>query len=120
MAQTGRNRSATQNRLLGIISTVMLLLSEACAPSTYQMQAFHLPAASHRMGGVIAVAQHDEILAFPEQDRKVLLASGLKPEEMPDGSLAARSCTAAAVPPRNPMRSFFTSHPPCISKWATS
>src|ERR1700743_813778 len=88
MPQIRRDRSAIHN-LFGIVSTVVLLLSEACASSTYQMQAFHLPAASHRMGEVVAVAQHDEILGFPEEDRKVLIASGLQPKEMPDGSLAA-------------------------------
>jgi hypothetical protein len=53
------------------------------------MQAFHLPASSHRMGGVVAVAHRNEIMAFPEQYQKLLLADGLKPTDMQDGSLAA-------------------------------
>jgi hypothetical protein len=108
----GCNHRAKNSLLFAIILVACVITAEACGTSTYQMQAFHLPPAAHRMGGVVAVAQHDEIVAFPEQDQKVLIASGLKPTEMPGGSLAAAIVYCCGGPAEKSDAFFFYVPPP--------
>ncbi len=94
--------------------SALVMIFESFASSVYQMQAFHLPAASHRMGGVVAIARHDEIVAFPEQYLQVLTASGLKPTEMPDGSVAVAIVYCCGGPAEK-SDSFFFYVPPGMS-----
>jgi len=84
----------------------------SCGTSTYQMHAFHLPATSHRTGEVVAIGGHDEIVQLPAEYQKVLVASGLNPDAMPDGSIAFAIVYCCGGPTEKSDAFFFHVAPP--------